>query len=226
MNKVEKKASLYGASGHAKVVMDILISNGYEIESVFDDNPCNHTFRGIGVQHVYNGVSPMIVTIGDCSIRRKIVERLDCQFVSAIHPSAIISPSVNIGCGTAVMQGAVIQADAVIGVHCIVNTRSSVGHDCRIGDFVHIASGATVCGGTEIGEGTWLGAGSVVKQGIKIGRDCMIGAGSVVVKNIPDNTIAYGNPCKVVRVNKLPPPICLRGTQIYNSCRFSAAFAS
>lgn len=201
MNKVEKKASLYGASGHAKVVMDILESNGYKIECVFDDNPSNHSFRGIDVLHAYNGVSPMIVTIGDCSIRRMIVERLDCQFVSAIHPSAIISPSVYIGIGTAVMQGVVIQADATIGNHCIINTQSSVGHDCQIGDFVHIASGATVCGSTKIGAGTWLGAGSVVKQGIKIGRDCMIGAGSVVVKDIPDKVVAYGNPCKIIKQN-------------------------
>lgn len=196
-----KKVSVYGASGHAKVVVDILQATGYEVDKIFDDNQLNDSFRGITVKHEYDGASPMIVTIGNCEIRKTIVERLQCEFISAIHPSVIISPSVKIGTGTCVMQGAIIQADAVIGKHCIINTQSSVGHDCRINDFVHIASGATVCGGTEIGECTWLGAGSVVKQGIKIGKNCMIGAGSVVVKDIPDNAVAYGNPCKVRRAN-------------------------
>ena len=70
-------------------------------------------------------------------------------------------------------------------------------HDVNVGDFVHVASGATVCGAVCIGEGTWVGAGSVVKQCIKIGRDSMIGAGSVVVKDIPDRVVAYGNPCTI-----------------------------
>ncbi len=197
MVESDKSVSLYGASGHAKVVMDIVEASGLHVCDVFDDNVANTHFLGIEVKHVYDGASPMIVTIGDCNIRRRIVERLNCHFLSAIHPTAIISPSVKIGVGTVVMQGVVIQADATIGNHCIVNTQSSVGHDCRIGDFVHIASGATVCGGTEIGEGTWLGAGSVVKQGIKIGKNCMIGAGSVVVRDIPDGVTAFGNPARV-----------------------------
>lgn len=197
MTENNKRVSLYGASGHAKVVMDILEASGITVCGVYDDNIDNKHFRDLDVKHAYDGASPMIVTIGDCNIRRRIVKRLNCQFLSAIHPSSIISPSVKIGAGTVVMQGVVIQADAIIGNHCIINTQSSVGHDCRISDFVHIASGATVCGGTEIGEGTWLGAGSVVKQGIKIGKNCMIGAGSVVVRDIPDGVTAFGNPARV-----------------------------
>lgn len=61
------------------------------------------------------------------------------------------------------MHGAIVQSCSSIGRHCIINTKASVGHDAIIHDFVHIASGATVCGSEEIGECTWLGAGSVVK---------------------------------------------------------------
>ena len=46
-----------------------------------------------------------------------------------------------------------------------------------------------------------MGVGSCVIQGINIGKNCFIGAGSVVVSDIPDNVVAYGNPCKVVRGN-------------------------
>ena len=119
------------------------------------------------------------------------------EFATAIHPSAIISPSAKIGEGSVVMAGAVINADAVIGKHCIVNTGATVDHDCVIGDYCHIAPGANVSGGTHIGEGTWIGVGACVIQCLNIGKDCMIGAGSVVVKDIPDGVTAYGNPCKV-----------------------------
>ncbi len=50
-----------------------------------------------------------------------------------------------------------------------------------------------------IGENTWIGAGSVIVPGITIGKNVVIGAGSVVTKDIPDNVVAVGNPCRVLR---------------------------
>ena len=50
-----------------------------------------------------------------------------------------------------------------------------------------------------IGENVWIGANVVIVPGIKIGNNSVIGAGSVVVKDIPDNVVAVGNPCKVLR---------------------------
>lgn len=50
-----------------------------------------------------------------------------------------------------------------------------------------------------IGENTWIGAGVIIVPGVHIGRNTVIGAGSVVTKDIPDNVIAVGNPCRVLR---------------------------
>lgn len=50
-----------------------------------------------------------------------------------------------------------------------------------------------------IGENTWIGAGVVIVPGIKIGKNTVIGASSVVTKDIPDNVVAVGNPCRVLR---------------------------
>ena len=97
------------------------------------------------------------------------------------------------------MAGVAIEADTLIGKHCIINTFSSINHECRIGDFVHISPNATLCGGVEVGEGSWIGAGAVVIQGIKIGKNCMIGAGAVVIRDVPDGTTVAGNPAK--RIN-------------------------
>ena len=53
-----------------------------------------------------------------------------------------------------------------------------------------------------IGNHVWIGGGAIIMPGVTIGDNVVIGAGSVVTKDIPDNTIAYGNPCRVVRENK------------------------
>ncbi|MGN0050150.1 MAG: acetyltransferase [Prevotella sp.] len=200
------KTYLFGASGHGKVIKDILNANGIKVEAFVDDNLQVNECAGRKVLHDTKGLSPMIVSIRVNNIRRIVVDRLvakanadglPLEFATAIHPSATASPSAKIGKGTVVMAGAVINADAVIGKHCIVNTGATVDHDCVIGDFCHIAPGANISGGTHIGEGTWIGVGACVIQCLTIGKDCMIGAGSVVVKDIPDGVIAYGNPCKV-----------------------------
>lgn len=197
---------LFGASGHGKVVKDILNANGVKVEAFVDDNLSVDECAGRIVLHDAKGLSPMIVSIGVNRIRKIVVDRLvakanedghPLEFATAIHPSAIISPSAQIGEGTVVMAGAVINANAVIGKHCIVNTGATVDHDCVVGDYCHIAPGANISGATQIGEGTWIGVGACVVQCLNIGKDCMIGAGSVVVTDIPDDVTAYGNPCRV-----------------------------
>ncbi len=50
-----------------------------------------------------------------------------------------------------------------------------------------------------IGNNVWIGANVVVNPGVTIGSNCVIGSGSVVTKDIPDNTVAVGNPCRVLR---------------------------
>ena len=53
-----------------------------------------------------------------------------------------------------------------------------------------------------IGNNVWIGGGAVILPGVTIGNNVVIGAGSVVTKDIPDNVIAVGNPCRVIRVNQ------------------------
>ncbi|MBQ7218516.1 MAG: sugar O-acetyltransferase [Ruminococcus sp.] len=50
-----------------------------------------------------------------------------------------------------------------------------------------------------IGENTWIGAGAIIVPGVVIGKNVVIGAGSIVTKDIPDNVLAVGNPCRVIR---------------------------
>ena len=197
------KVYLYGASGHAKVVMDIARLAYVDVPCLIDDNPQVNELAGKPVVHSAEGLSPMIVTIGDCQIRRKIVRKLgEREYLTVVHPSAVIAESAKLGYGTVVMAGAILNPYVEVGSHSIINTGASLDHDVKVGDFVHIAPHCTLCGGAEVGEGTWVGAGSTVIQGIRIGKDCYIGAGSVVVKDIPDGCLCYGNPARIIKTIK------------------------
>lgn len=194
------KVYLYGASGHAKVVMDIAKLAYVDVDCLIDDNPTVNSLVGLPVVHTADGLSPIIVTVGDCIKRREIVRKLgEKEFLTVIHPTAIKAESVKLGTGTVVMAGAILNPYATVGNHCIINTGAALDHDVNIGDFVHIAPHCTLCGEVKVGEGTWVGAGTTIIQGIHIGKNCYIGAGSVVVKDIPDESLCYGNPARVIR---------------------------
>ena len=190
--------NLFGASGHAKVIMDIIRAQGDDTDCLYDDNPHCDEIHGRPVFKAKDAEvnGPMIISIGSNRIRKIISERFAVEYASAIHPSSIISDSASIGEGSVIMHGAIVQADSRIGKHCIINTGASIDHECMIGDFVHISPKATICVDVHIGEVTWIVAGATVIQGIRIGKWCTIGAGATVIRDIPDNTVVAGTPAK------------------------------
>lgn len=190
---------LYGASGHAKVIIDILRANHIPVEALFDDNEALTQLLGYPVLRPEKVVGPLIISIGNNEIRKIIADKLLCSFGTAVHPSAIVSSQALIAEGSVVMQGAVIQSDARIGRHCIINTAATVDHECIVEDFVHISPNASLCGNVHVGAGTQIGAGAVVVPGVKIGRWSLVCAGSVVTRDIPDYCIAAGNRCRIIK---------------------------
>ncbi|MDX1942325.1 MAG: sugar O-acetyltransferase [Saprospiraceae bacterium] len=107
-----------------------------------------------------------------------------------------------------------------INTNCILldNNKISIGKNALIAPYVQIytashplkASERIIGAGinshyltstkpVQIGDNVWIGGNSVIFPGVNIGNNVTIGAGSVVTKNIPDNVLAFGNPCKVIR---------------------------
>lgn len=194
---------LIGASGHAKVILDILLQGNLEVSGFYDDNLSIQEFKGLKSHGSVSQITPSqdlhIISIGVNSIRKKIAAQVNVSFTTAIHPSAVISKSVDIGDGTVGMAGAVINADSKIGKHCILNTQCSIDHDCTIEDFVHISPNACITGGVFIGEGAHIGAGAVVIPGLKIGAWAVVGAGSVVIRDVEPGEVVAGNPAKRIK---------------------------
>lgn len=210
-SKGKGRIFVFGASGHAKVVIDIIERQGlYDIAFLIDDDPAlkEKSVYGYDVLGgkaelfaLRNGVIGGIVAIGSNKARGKVAAWLvenGFSVVSAIHPSAQIARGGLLGAGTVVMAGAVINSDTRIGDNVIVNTRASIDHDCIIGNSVHLAPGATLCGTVTIGEGTFVCAGATIIPNLNIGRNVTVGAGSTVLRDVPDGVTVAGCPAKII----------------------------
>lgn len=208
--KTREKLVVFGAGGHAKVVIDIIEQQGdYEIAGLLDDDlqHLGKRFFGYAVLGTRADLPALfsaqlrhaIVTIGDNASRAAVAAHLDrhgWHFASAVHPHASVGRGVTIGPGSVVMAGCVVNADAALGAHVIVNTGATVDHDCRIEDGVHIAPGCHLCGGVSVGAGSLIGAGSTVTPGVRIGRNATVGAGSTVIRDVADETRVSGVPAR------------------------------
>ena len=197
-----KKIVIIGASGHGKVAADIALKCGYTDIVFLDDNisikNCGrHSVVGSN-DRVEDINGDVIVAIGNAAARRRIQESIEEERLAVlIHPDAVVAEDVTIGSGTVVMAGTVINPGSMIGRGCIINTCASVDHDCKLGDYVHVAVGAHLTGSVEIGDGTWIGAGAVINNNVAVCSGCMIGAGAVVVKDIAEVGIYIGVPARM-----------------------------
>lgn len=204
---MENEITLFGASGHCKVVIDILQNSGATIEVIVDDNPNVKAILGKAVllsnQIGSRTLKNVIVSIGNNRIRKLIVSRLNGTFSKAIHPRSTVSPYAKIDVGTVVMAGVIINPDVAIGRHCILNTAATIDHDCIIEDFVHISPNVSLAGGVCVGEGTHVGIGATIIQEIKIGKWVTIGAGAVIINDVPDFAVIVGNPGKIIKYNSI-----------------------
>lgn len=83
--------------------------------------------------------------------------------------------------------------DVFIGPNCSIYTS---GHPLNA---VERNEGLEYAKPISIGNNVWIGGNVVILPGVKVGNNVVIGAGSVVTKDIPDNCVAVGNPCKVIK---------------------------
>lgn len=204
---MEEIKYLYGASGHCKVIIDILKSNNIIIKAIFDDNPKDTSLVGIPIINTSDindlNHGEIIVSIGDNKIRKEISAKLKIPFFIAIHSTAVVSEDSIVELGSVIMPNAIVNSGAVIGRHCIINSGAIVEHDCKVGDYVHISPKAALAGNVTVGEGTHIGIGASIIQGIKIGTGVTIGAGSVIINNIPDYAVVVGNPGNIIKYNSI-----------------------
>ena len=143
----------------------------------------------------------VVVTIGDPTIRRRVVDRLAAKgvrFATLIHPSAVVTPWVEIGEGTIVMARCTFTADIRIGRHVVFNPGCTVAHDVVVGDYAYISPGVNLSGRSAVDEACHIGTGASVIPGCRVGAGATVGAGAVVVRDVPPGLTVVGVPAREI----------------------------
>ena len=212
---MKKQLILIGGGGHAKSVIESINKlNEFDIVGILDVKEKVGSYisniKVIGIdedleKYYSKGIKYAFITlgsIGESKLRKKLYENaknIGFIFPNIIDKNSKIANRVLKGEGNFIGNGAIVNTDAKIGNNCIINTGSIIEHDCIIEDFVHISPGSTLSGSIKIGQNSHIGTNSTIIQGISVGKNTIVGAGSVLLKNLPDNVIAYGNPCNIIR---------------------------
>jgi sugar O-acyltransferase (sialic acid O-acetyltransferase NeuD family) len=197
---------IYGAGGHAKSVMEMVLqNNAYTIAGILDDdqNLTGKLVLGIpvlgirtilptlsaqGVKLAANGVGGIL----DIDVRVRIFALLESagfSFPTLIHPRATVEPSAKVKDGVQVFANAYIGSEALLQPRCMINTNSVISHDCVIGEYTHIAPGALLAGHVHVGRRTLVGMGVTTAIGIRIGDGVRIGNGAIVLADVPDKMV-------------------------------------
>ncbi len=159
---------IWGASGHAKVVADIVRLRG-ELELVgflddLDPIAAGQPFFGASVLGGQDqlgrlrerGVTHAIFGFGDGAARLRLaplLRELGFTLATAVHPRSVVAADAAVGAGSVVAAGAVVGPGSTLGENVIVNTLAGVDHDSTLGDGSHVCPGAHLGGWVEVGEG-------------------------------------------------------------------------
>ena len=209
----KEKLIIIGASGHAKVIIDIVEKQDkYELLGLIESNPnLEKKVLGYGIlgdesilsEPIYSDVH-LFIAIGDNWIRHLVKDKISTlnpfiKFATLIHPSAQIAKGVKIGDGVCIMAGSIVNSDSIIENFTIINTKASMDHDGYLGAFASLAPNATTGGNVSIGNFTSVGISATIKHGVQIGAHGVIGGGALVLKNFEENQVIYGVPATAIR---------------------------
>lgn len=139
----------------------------------------------------------------DGNIQRiNMIEELNIplkRLATFIHPTAYVAPNVKINPGVVIMPNVSISSNTSIGKNSLIMVGATIGHDNKMGEYLHVAAQACVGSNLNIGTGVHIGLNATIKENITIGDNATIGMGTVLTKNVNNNEIWVGNPCKFLR---------------------------
>lgn len=207
-----KSIVVFGAAGHAKVVVEAIEQAAtHRVAGFVVEGPLGFSSRYLvlggdaDVRRLWDEIGPFDahIAIGDVTIRRRVAERLAHEaplmvFPPIVHPLAHLARTATIEPGAFVAIGATVGADARVGRHAILNTNASIDHDCVLGDYSFVGPNAALGGTVTVGDGAFIGLGAAVLPNLQIGAGAIVGAGAVVVRDVPADTTVIGVPASRV----------------------------
>ena len=206
-----KKILIAGTGGFAKEVLCLIDDLGLldkveafiEPDFIFENYSKPLNIHGVPVKpYSFLNTKKHLVTlaIGESKIREKVVtEQLpnNTNYITLVHPSAIISKWNQIGEGAIICAGTIITCDVTIGKFAHLNLQTTIGHDCAIGDYFTSAPNVNISGNCTIDNHVYFGTAAVIKQGLSVAKNSTIGMGAIVTKNIQEEGHTFvGSPAK------------------------------
>jgi UDP-perosamine 4-acetyltransferase len=204
---------IVGAGGHGKVVLEILRSaESHRIAGFLDaDSTLSDTqVAGLPVLGQINllprlrqqKIRGAVVAIGDNRVRSsyaKLVVEAGLELIRAIHPTASVAQTAQIGQNVAIAAGAVVCTEVKLGDSVIVNSGAVIDHECEIGAGSHICPGALLAGRVRVGEGAFIGLGAKILPCLNVGEHATVGAGATVIRDVPPAMTVVGTPARALR---------------------------
>lgn len=210
--------AVYGAGGFGQQVLSFFkmqfldkqqkdisfyyVDDNTELESINGDRVISYSeFLKLNCKKKY-----INITIANSSIRQKIAQQIlsdGLKVFSIISHQGLALSNVQSDMALILSPFAVISSNVQLGNFCHIGFHSSISHDCKIGDYVTIATGARCNGNVYIEDHAYIGSGAVIKQGtpdkpLVIGKGAVVGMGAVVTKSVPPGVTVIGNPARLL----------------------------
>jgi sugar O-acyltransferase (sialic acid O-acetyltransferase NeuD family) len=203
---------VFGAGAQGRAVADIL-RDAKTCESIHfvDDNPALRGAQINGIEiagsleevaRAWTDSCRLVVALGKPGARLSVADRataLGMQFMNAVHPSAVIAPTAEMGGGNMIGPGAVLDTNARICEHVIVNVGVLFGHDSVAEDAATICGGVVIGGRVTLGRGSFIGIGALLKPRVRIGEGAVVAAGALVLKDVAPRMFVMGAPARALK---------------------------
>lgn len=142
-----------------------------------------------------------LLAIGIPGVRRQVAESLlarGAEFLSLIHPTAIVARSATIGTGSIICPYAIVSDSCRLGQFVLMNYHSSIGHDAAAGDFAVLSPYATLGGAAHIDSDVFMGLHASVGPTRRVGARSKVAANSTALADVQADSLVYGVPGRVV----------------------------
>ena len=215
---MKRELLILGAGGvgreTAQMIFDINhVEDRWDVLGFLDDDAKLHgaIINGLKVLgpiewiNNYNKEIYAVCGFGFPGTKEKVLKRIDnanVKYACLVHPGAQVSEHVELGEGVIVQAGCVVSPNVKLGAHVQLNPQCGVGHDSVVGELSSLFWDVSLSGHVKIGKKCVLGTKSAVIQGLSVGENSIVGSCSNVIRDIPANSVAVGNPAKVIKANK------------------------
>lgn len=199
---MKKEIVIVGARGLGKELVGYLEEDeNYRITCILDELEEQSLF-GYEIVHPqkYQGACrDAVFAVGYPEHKEAVLkkyEHLHFIWEPYVHPSAIVSRHASLGEGVVIGPFAVIAGNATVGPFAFMNAYTAMGHDSAIGRYSSLMPYACITGGVKIGEECLLATGTKILPDVTIGDRCRASAGTIVTRDVPADSLIFGNPAQ------------------------------